>query len=560
MLDPTLASFPLGSEEMTLDDINSYQLDPSFQLPSRPPSPSKTRAKTNPAQHVTGFLAQGHPIQQLDSADGSVSAQYFGPSGEMDPYILQHMLFPEDGKVVFGQFQYRQLTSSYSHDEQESCVPANFLIHMNRSPTLLSPEGTIYHTHDVLLENLISPEQGSRLIGLFLRYRFPSIPVLSRSHLKVRTETLIPQIKVTELLPPYLLAAIYVSAEPFSRYDPMLNVCNVNTPFPRTELREIAYQVIIKQMHSPNLHLLQALLIYLQTPQDHVRTASAEDSSKWSLVGSTVNISHHLGLHMDCSSWPIPAWEKRLRRRIWWIVYSEAAWRPLLLGMPQLINDDDWDVSPLEDNDFQMDHLWCPAEETAAEEQAHQKPCPFCHGGRDFKYLAGLSLIAYDTHKSLFTMGATKRLATNFSASLVAGKELLEKLHHWRSRTPIQMAPENGLDAEPRFCFHAGSSSHLKLACLTLETLIWRAITRPLSNLVARETYLSDAESTAPKNDIRVDHIPSMTEIVGENPINFEETYRNCLNSANRTLGYAQRLGSYDCNGFSYSCKSNPFF
>lgn len=166
MLDPTLASFPLGSEEMTLDDINSYQLDPSFQLPSRPPSPSKTRAKTNPAQHVTRFLAQGHPIQQLDSADGSVSAQYFGPSGEMDPYILQHMLFPEDGKVVFGQFQYRQLTSSYSHDEQESCVPANFLIHMNRSPTLLSPEGTIYHTHDVLLENLISPEQGSRLIGL----------------------------------------------------------------------------------------------------------------------------------------------------------------------------------------------------------------------------------------------------------------------------------------------------------------------------------------------------------------------------------------------------------
>lgn len=341
----------------------------------------------------------------------------------------------------------------------------------------------------------------------------------------------------------------------------MLNVCSVNTPFPRTELREIAYKGIIKQMHSPNLHLLQALLIYLQTPQEHVATASAEESSQWSLVGSTVNISHRLGLHIDCSNWPIPAWEKRLRRRIWWIVYSEAVWRSLLLGLPQLINEEDWDVSPLEDNDFQMDHLWCPAEETAAEEQAHQKPCPFCHGGRDFKYLTALALIAYDAHRSLFTTGATKRIANDTSASLVAGKELLNKLEHWKSRTPIQMPSENKLDAETRFYFHPGSSSHLKLAYLTLETLIWRAIMRPLTTLVAQETYLSDEErGTTSKNDIRLNQVSNAIEIPGENPVNFEETYRNCLNSANRTLGYAQHLGAYDCNGFSYSCKSNPFF
>lgn len=166
MLDPTSASFLLESEGMVVDELNSYQIDASFQPPSRPPSPLKIRGKTNQARYAPGFLAQGQSIRQLDSTDESVSAQFFGPSGEMDPYLLQHMLFPEDGKVAFGQFQYRQLMSPSSHDERESHIPANFLTHVNTPPKLPPPEESVPQTHDVLLENLISAEQGSRLIGL----------------------------------------------------------------------------------------------------------------------------------------------------------------------------------------------------------------------------------------------------------------------------------------------------------------------------------------------------------------------------------------------------------
>jgi hypothetical protein len=72
----------------------------------------------------------------------------------------------------------------------------------------------------------------------------------------------------------------------------------------------------------------------------------------WSFWASILGLSNSLGLHLECKLWGIPAWEKRLRRRLWWAIYIEDTWRSFLSGRPPFIHADEWDVSILDDTDF----------------------------------------------------------------------------------------------------------------------------------------------------------------------------------------------------------------
>jgi hypothetical protein len=71
----------------------------------------------------------------------------------------------------------------------------------------------------------------------------------------------------------------------------------------------------------------------------------------------TVGLATSLGLHLECQDWAIPAWEKRLRKRLWWVVYSEEKWRSMLLGQPTLISKDQWNVNDLVDEDFLVEDV-----------------------------------------------------------------------------------------------------------------------------------------------------------------------------------------------------------
>lgn len=142
----------------------------------------------------------------------------------------------------------------------------------------------------------------------FLRYNFPSLPILSRSRLNVQMENLCPKIQSVKALPTYLLAAIYASVESFRRYDPVWSVTQSDEEFSARKLWEIAYSGIMENMESPCLSLLQTILIYLQRPVDEAAgsASSSERAEQWSLLGSATSIATRLGLHVDCNDWAIP--------------------------------------------------------------------------------------------------------------------------------------------------------------------------------------------------------------------------------------------------------------
>lgn len=110
----------------------------------------------------------------------------------------------------------------------------------------------------------------------------------------------------------------------------------------------------------------------------------------------TVGLATSLGLHIDCEDWCIPAWERRLRRRLWWIVYSEEKWRSLLVGQPSLISREQWDVSDLKDEDFILVEEFPESVGSPATVAISKDGVNALH----FRWLANLALIADDVYQS----------------------------------------------------------------------------------------------------------------------------------------------------------------
>ncbi|KAF7292399.1 hypothetical protein HMN09_01224000 [Mycena chlorophos] len=58
----------------------------------------------------------------------------------------------------------------------------------------------------------------------------------------------------------------------------------------------------------------------------------------------TIAAGRLMGLHLDCTSWLIPRWEKQLRIKLWWAVLQQDKWSALCYGRSSYVHYGDWDV------------------------------------------------------------------------------------------------------------------------------------------------------------------------------------------------------------------------
>lgn len=202
-------------------------------------------------------------------------------------------------------------------------------------------------------------------------------------------------------IPSHLLAAVYASSHVFARHDPVLCVSSNYQNLPTEKLWRLAYEGIYDDIHRAQLATLQTVLLYLQKPPLEGVTALADTPFHRSWISLLACLATTLGLNLDCRCWPIPLWERRLRRRLWWAVYTETTWHSLLMGLPHPIGDEEWDVSPLDESDFVIDHLVLPNLESYNTSSASRSPCFYCHKGHEFVSLASLTVIAYDIYRNL---------------------------------------------------------------------------------------------------------------------------------------------------------------
>lgn len=265
-----------------------------------------------------------------------------------------------------------------------------------------------------LVESIVQPH-GRALVDLYFRIIHPSFPIMDK---KVFLEKYARTHR--EFTPP-VLAAVYILALNWWSYSPEL----VNLQKPDIQkLEKLAPQMMSAVLNRPKLSTVQAGLLLLQRP----------DGDSWALTGQLVAVAQNLGLHLDCSRWRIPEWERSLRKRLAWALFMQDKWGALIHGRPALIHPDDWSVKPLETRDF-------PENEDDFEEEGSSD---IETGRLTFIHFIELTEVLTEILATFFTVRAIADLSSERENAMIVtlekAKPIQLRLKDWHSRLPPSLA------------------------------------------------------------------------------------------------------------------------
>ncbi|WYZ39511.1 hypothetical protein EsH8_III_001425 [Colletotrichum jinshuiense] len=383
----------------------------------------------------------------LDAKVGH-NAQVIGLSGESDPFLLRLYHFDEKDECAFQQLQVRNMG-------MDDGVPVQFMLQRNSLANKAQPGGLGASESDITSEiaGMFPDSVGKRLISLFWRYVQPYFPVVSREYIIRELDG------EPSAVPTCLLAAIYGHALPFCVFDDKLCV-DVDTLPSADHLFRLAWMAALSQFHTPSLATVQTMLLMIQRRPTNKHVA--DTPFKWVMLADTVALAQCLGLNLDPTDWPIPQWEKRLRRRLAWAVYVQDRWLSLNFGRSSHIQECDWDVSPLSSSDF------------GTFSGVEDEPAVSTH----FLHLASLTEIVSKIQQNMFSVKATRALSKSLEASFEVARPLRIELAEWLqdrpdvAGQPSATLPRHGLD---------GNAS-LKLAYITAKVAVFKALLRPKSD------------------------------------------------------------------------------
>lgn len=183
-----------------------------------------------------------------------------------------------------------------------------------------------------------------------MRFVHPRFPVLSLQNI-----SRIPDSHCDGVNPIGIQSAIYALATPFTFLDDELSIKKGYVQVHTDDLWAIAHRSYQRSTCLSHLSSLQLCLLLLQMPPPNY--AVAEPLSTWSLSCSALALAESLGLNLDPSNWRLPRAEIKLRRRLWWLTYTQHIWQAVVSSRPSHIHDDNWEVAEITPNDFDADEI-----------------------------------------------------------------------------------------------------------------------------------------------------------------------------------------------------------
>lgn len=322
-------------------------------------------------------------------------------------------------------------------------------------------------TNDVdTIEKFIAPH-GQILIDLYFRIIHPSYPIL---HKKVFLEK---YSRTHREFSAPLIAAVYVLAIQWWDYDPQLN----RFPKPNVELilKIGLNNYLLEILKRPKLSAVQAGLLLLQCkhvvlvannnkdvnqPKPNQSQVNDTDYSDWVLCSQVVALAEELGLGLDCNNWKLPKWERGLRKRLAWAVYMEDKWLSLKNSRPSHINENNWMIVPLVEEDFPEKHGDGDLKEGSSDIE---------NGKKMFQNLIELSMILSDILNQFYSMRAMHEIK-DINQVLKIAKPLQLRLRNWYHSLPVELQMHS---VQPRkLC----SNGNIQLAYFATELVLHRKI------------------------------------------------------------------------------------
>ncbi|KAK6834389.1 hypothetical protein PG987_009083 [Apiospora arundinis] len=383
-------------------------------------------------------------------------SQYIGPTTDFEPSLINLSPFDPQDESLLARGTLRKVSE---HD--------TFL--------MLPDYATTGHEHQIEdideIERLVAPN-GRKLIDLYFRVVHPSFPIIQKNVFYERYER-----DYREFSPP-LLAAIYILA---------INWWDLSEELAATPPARHSGNREDNALFSSRCHLstVQAGLLLSQKPE----------GDQWAPTAQLVAIAQELGLHLDCTHWKIPPWEKGLRKRLAWALYMQDKWGALVHGRPSHIFSNNWIVQPLLPNDFP---------EAEYDENDVEEKLEIERGRTLFVQMVYLSQVLSEILETFYTLQAMHAVTsagpqgTHLVLSLA--KPIQLKLKEWYSAIPANIRMDGSLTLHNNTSGRLSSIGHLHLAYFATEITLHRRIIRSLEvNAQDVDSYLQHICRSAAK-------------------------------------------------------------
>ncbi|KAJ5557003.1 hypothetical protein N7494_000918 [Penicillium frequentans] len=413
--------------------------------------PKTKRRRSSPISSTVGSVEEQTAADLIYSRlDGTLGlelhlhSEYIGSASYHEPQLLD--LRP----------------SAISLGDHERCYPRR----VNQSTTFITYPDKDSASEMQCIADLDRIEEsirplGPTLVNLYFRIMHRTFPILDKGVFLEKYAR-----SYREFSPP-LLAAVYLVALDWKLFDRTLATAS-STP-DATALENLAMRAMDDDMKRPKLSTLQAGLLLLQRMR----------SSHNTLPAQLVSLGQTLGIHIDCTEWKIPEWEKGLRRRLAWALYMQDKWGVLVHGRPSLIpvqidgdeGTSDWDVAPCTLEDF--------PEEATGQDEKRDGDVDEAAGQAAFLQSIELTKIYSRIVSTLCSISATKKGGllerVGPSGAMSLAKPLAMELREWHAALPTSLQ----LESTPSLRLSTNGALHL--SHMAAELTIHRALLRALS-------------------------------------------------------------------------------
>uniref|UniRef100_A0A093VFR4 Transcriptional activator protein DAL81 n=1 Tax=Talaromyces marneffei PM1 TaxID=1077442 RepID=A0A093VFR4_TALMA len=467
---------PKGLEIPSLDETFGHLPGPSEFENNHPPPDANERI--SPARRIpTRNPVHNNPFgQQHQSHETSLEfvpdafTFYIGPTGVSDVHLLDSQPYDEKNvsRLNVKGLRYRLLNPS----SRGEIAPSTIFGITDQSLLDKAEPKVDYQTTESAWSDLwqaLDPVAAWHLIDLYSRFVDPYFPIISQEQIPDSPDTL-------SNMPLGLLTAMCATALPFIMYNEALYTLLLRPPSIQ-ELYRLAWLGVTSELHAPSLTTLQACLILLQRLPTNLYLS--DTAFTWSLMSTAVSIAQTIGLHRDPSAWlSVPSWERQLRRRLWWALWTMEKWIALARGMPSHLHEDDSDVAMITMEDIN---------DTLSEP---------CENHAHLPHLVSLTGILSDICRTYYTVRASNVTSSDLQYSLDAARLLRARLKAWRDNLPdtLRFRDARGSkdstgyrdSTEPHQTYHGpredlDGNGSLHLSYIVTHMTLFRALLRPLN-------------------------------------------------------------------------------
>ncbi|KAI1301055.1 fungal-specific transcription factor domain-containing protein [Xylaria venustula] len=445
------------------DESNGHRGSPgrsdNRRLRQHAPSVSSTTASNSLIEEMANFGGPTLLKRTLGLQEDRYS-QYIGPTTDFEPSLINLSPFDPQDESLLARGTLRKVSD---HDT-----------------FLMLPDGATpgyEHQFDDVdeIERIVAPH-GRKLLDLYFEVVHPGFPILQKNVFYEKYDR-----DRREFSPP-VLAAVYLLA--INWWDHLEELAGSQRPNVR-ELERLIRSSLADAMWRPKLSTVQAGLLLSQRPE----------GDQWAPTAQLVAIAQELGLHLDCTHWKIPPWEKGLRKRLAWALYMQDKWGALVHGRPSHIFSSNWTVQPLAPHDFS--EADCDEDDLEGRQEMER-------GRTLFAQMVFLSQVLAEILETFYTLQAMQNVAaagpqgTHLVLSLA--KPIQLKLKEWYAALPATIRMDSSFLSTPVSSTRLSSIGYLHLAYFATEITLHRRIIRALaSDSQAIDPYLEHICRSAAK-------------------------------------------------------------